>query len=84
MQRYHWVQDYLIDHTQETLTVNLPLLLRQPAGSRRTEAMALCDSFHAFEVFCLMHLYVHLEQIPNFTWILRPRMRSRCFFPRRT
>ena len=66
MQRYHWVQDYLIDHTQETLTVNLPLLLRQPAGSRRTEAMALCDSLHAFEGFCLMHLYVHLEQIPNY------------------
>ena len=66
MQRYHWVQDYLIDHTQETLTVNLPLLLRQPAGSRRTEAMALCDSLHAFDGFCLMHLYVHLEQIPNY------------------
>ena len=66
MQRYHWVQDYLIDHTQETLAVNLPLLLRQPAGNRRTEAMALCDSLRAFEGFCLMHLYVHLEQIPNY------------------
>ena len=28
--------------------------------------MALCDSLHAFDGFCLMHLYVHLEQIPNY------------------
>ena len=66
MQCYHWVQDYLMDHTQETLTINLPLLMRQPAGSRRREAAALCDSLHAFDGFCLMHLYIHLEQIPSY------------------
>lgn len=66
MQRYHWVQDYLVDHTQETLTMNLPLLMQQPGGSRGAEAAALCDSLHAFENFCLMHLYIHLEQIPSY------------------